>query len=201
VSPLSPPPLPRAAEGLQNLLNERKIIRAALKTGEEESKVLPPLEIAQILLEGGVIAYDTNLVTGGFGAKYFGAGGFVEYRVDQVRIYLRAVDVRTGRILKSVSTTKSVLSREVDAGVFRFVSYKRLLEVETGLTTNEPAQLAVLGAIEKAVASLIIEGLLEKIWILQNPEDMRSPVIQQYLEDRNLSVAQELQPLAKVNIR
>jgi curli production assembly/transport component CsgG len=35
--------------------------------------------------------------------------------------------------------------------VFRYVNFKRLLEVETGYTTNEPIQMAVTEAIEKAV--------------------------------------------------
>ncbi len=177
--------IPIEREGLQNLLTERKIIRASLKNGEA-SEELPPLEIAQVILEGGIIAYDSNLITGGLGARYFGAGGNVQFRADQVRIYLRAVDVRTGRVLKSVSTTKSILSREVDAGIFRFVSYKRLLEVETGLTTNEPAQLAVLGAIEKAVTALIIEGTVDGIWSLREQTDINSPIFADYLEEKGL---------------
>lgn len=182
--------IPIEREGLQNLLTERKIIRAALKKDEDTEVALPPLDVAQVLLEGGVVAFDTNLVTGGFGAKYFGAGGFVEYRVDQVRIYLRAVDVRSGQVLKSVSTTKSVLSREVDAGIFRYVSYKRLLEVETGLTTNEPAQMAVLGAIEKAVTALVIEGIIDRTWALKNPGDLESSqVIRNYLEEKGLHIS------------
>lgn len=180
--------VPIEREGLQNILTERKILRASLKNNGQDDIHVPTLETAQVLFEGGVIAYDTNLVTGGFGAKYFGAGGSVEYRMDQVWIYLRAVDVRTGRILKSTSTTKTILSREVDAGIFRYVSYKRLLEVETGLTTNEPTQLAVVGAIEKAVSSLIVEGIVDGLWELKNPGDIKSPIIQNYLKDRGLHI-------------
>jgi len=70
--------------------------------------------------------------------------------------------------------------------LFRFVSLQRLLEVETGLTTNEPAQLCVLEALEKAVTGLIIEGIIDRLWALKNPEDMNSPVIQSYLKERGI---------------
>lgn len=179
--------IPIEREGLQNLLTERKIVRASLKAqGLNEETELPPLEVAQLIVEGGVIAYDTNLTTGGLGAKYFGLGGDIQYRVDQVRISLRAVDVRSGRILKSITTTKTILSREIAAGVFRYLKFKRLLEAEGGLTTNEPAQLAVLGAIEKAVIGLIVEGACENLWELQNAADFNRPVIRDYLEERGL---------------
>lgn len=179
-------------EGLANLLSERQIIRSTVEEyrqhlSKEEQKnlpVLPPLMYASIILEGGIIAYETNVVTGGLGVKYFGAGGFGEIRRDQVTIYLRAVSVKNGKILNSVTTTKSILSRGVDLGIFRFVRLKRLLEVETGFTTNEPPQMSVKEAVEKAVHDLIIEGILDGIWNLKNPEDINSEVIQRYLRER-----------------
>jgi curli production assembly/transport component CsgG len=177
--------IPVEREGLQNLLTERKIIRAALKRqNQDPDKILPPLSQAQILLEGGIIGYESNIATGGDGARYFGIGASRQYRIDQVSIYLRAIDIRTGRILNTVSTTKSILSREVTAGVFKYVSYKRLLEIETGYTTNEPGTMCVQEAIEKAVLSLIVDGLLDKNWALKNNKDMKSPVISAYLEEK-----------------
>lgn len=175
-------------EATLNLLKEREIVnltREQYKSDQGKSlPPLPPLLYASMILEGGIISYDTNVITGGFGAKYFGLGGHVEYRRDQITIYLRAVSVQSGKILKSVSTTKTILSKEVQLGIFRFVSLKRLLEVETGLTINEPPHMAVLQGIEKAVLSLIIEGILDEIWALKNPEDIKSPVIQSYLEEK-----------------
>jgi curli production assembly/transport component CsgG len=180
--------VPIEREGLANLLNERKIIRSTRMQyeaeGDQKLTALPPLLYAGVLLEGGIIGYDTNLITGGFGAKYFGAGGYGELRKDKVTIYLRLTSVKNGAVLKSVSTTKSILSREVDFGIYRFVSIKRLLEVETGLSTNEPPSICVLEAIEKAVYDLIIEGILDGIWELKNPEDINSAAIQNYLKER-----------------
>lgn len=177
--------IPVEREGLQDLLTERKIIRAANQaTYGENAQDPPPLLYSQVLLEGGIVAYETNTLSGGAGARYFGVGASEEYRVDQVTVYLRAVDISTGRILNSVSTTKSIYSIEVRTGVFRFVHYKRLLELEAGYTTNEPAQLCVLEAIEKAVLSLIVEGLVDNHWVLKDPMQMNAPVIQAYLEEK-----------------
>lgn len=176
---------PVEREGLQNLLTERKIIRASLQNQKRNpDNFLPPLSFAQIMLEGGIIGYDHDIVTGGDGIRYFGIGASEQYRMDQVTIYLRAVDIRTGRIVHSVSTSKLVFSREVSTGVFRYVSFKRLLETEAGYTTNEPLQLCVQQAIEKAVLSLVIDGILDKKWALKNPDDIKSPVIRNYLKEK-----------------
>ena len=180
--------IPIEREGFNRLLKEREIINETRKNYEnsegESLPPLPPLLSTGILLEGGIISYDTNVITGGFGAKYFGLGGHIEHRKDQVTIYLRAVSVESGKILKSVSTTKTILSKEVQLGIFRYVSLRKLLEAETGPTTNEPPQMCVLEALEKAVLSLIIEGVIDGIWALKNPEDIKSPVIQSYLEEK-----------------
>lgn len=179
---------PIERESLLNLLNERKIIRSTrLQYQNEQGQkmpALPPLLFAGVLLEGGIIAYDTNLLTGGFGARYFGVGGSGKTRRDSVTIYLRLVSTQNGQVLKTVSTTKSVLSRQVDFGIYRFVSVKRLLEVEAGLSTNEPPSMCVLEAIEKAVSDLIIEGIQDGLWTLKNPEDINSPIIQNYLKEK-----------------
>lgn len=155
-------------ENLQNLLQERRIIRS---TREEDAQVngtkaerLKPLLFAGILLEGGIVSYDTNIVTGGLGARYFGIGGSTQYRQDRVTVYLRAVSTNSGEILKTVYVSKTILSQALDASFFRFVNFQRLLEVETGFTRNEPVQLAVTEAIEKSVRSLIIEGIRDGIW-------------------------------------
>ncbi|MBB5282538.1 curli production assembly/transport component CsgG [Rhabdobacter roseus] len=151
-------------ENVSNLLNERKIIRSSMAQYKNENDNLPPLLFAGVILEGGVVSYDANVITGGAGLRYFGAGGSTQYRQDRVTVYLRAVATKSGKILKTVYTSKTVLSQAVDVGLFRFVKFKRLLEAETGYTTNEPAQLAVTEAIEKAVQSLIIEGIRDGLW-------------------------------------
>lgn len=163
-------------ENISNLLNERKIIRSSIAQYKPDNENLPPLLFAGIILEGGIVSYDANIITGGAGLKYFGTGGSTQYRQDRVTVYLRAVATKTGKILKTVYTSKTILSQSVDVGVFRFVKFKRLLETETGYTTNEPSQLAVTEAIEKSVQSLILEGVRDGLWN-EDPKqysDMRS---------------------------
>ncbi len=154
-------------EGLQNLLTERKIIRASQKKADTPVNIqgeLPPLQAANLMLEGGIIAYDTNVRSGGEGARYLGIDISREYRVDQVSVNLRAVDVRSGQVLANVMTSKTIYSVGRSAGVFKFIEFKKLLEAEVGYTTNEPAQLCVLSAIESAVGHLVAQGIERKMW-------------------------------------
>jgi curli production assembly/transport component CsgG len=176
---------PVERENLQNLLTERKIVRA-LETPQDKNSPginLPALVPATILIEGGIVAYETNVRTGGAGARYLGVGAKTQYRVDQVTINLRSVDIRSGQILNSVSTTKTIYSYELSTGVFRFVNFKELLELEAGYTRNEPSQLCVREAIEAAVVHLIVQGLQDKMWALKNETDRTSPVLQAYLKE------------------
>ena len=154
-------------EGLQNLLTERKIIRASQKKADTPINIqgeLPPLQAANLMLEGGIIAYDTNVRSGGEGARYLGIDIAREYRIDQVSVNLRAVDVRSGQVLANVMTSKTIYSVARSAGVFKFIEFKKLLEAEVGYTTNEPAQLCVLSAIESAVGHLVAQGIERKMW-------------------------------------
>ncbi len=175
-------------EGLSNLLNERKIIRSsrANYTDDQGKKLqsLPPLLYAGVILEGGIVSYDSNIMTGGLGAKYFGLGGSTQYRQDRITIYLRAVSTQNGRVLKTVYTTKTILSHAVDVGFYRFIEFKRLLEAEGGYSYNEPIQICVTEAIEKAVHSMIIEGVLDNLWELKDPENVKTVAFQQYFEEK-----------------
>lgn len=174
---------PIERENISNLLNERKIIRSSREQYNDPSP-LPPLLFAGIILEGGIISYEANVLTGGAGIRYFGAGASGQYREDRITVYLRAVSTKNGRILKTVYTTKTILSQMVDVGLFRYVEFKRLLEAETGFTYNEPTEMAVTAAIEKAVYSLIIEGILDGYWDLKNPADLSSEAIVNYLNEK-----------------
>lgn len=154
-------------ENIGDLMSERQLISQSVshyKGGEK----LPSLLLAGIILEGGIVSYDANTITGGAGLRFFGTGGSSQYRQDRVTVYLRAVSTKTGKILKIVYTSKTILSQAIDAGTFRYVSFKRLLEVETGYATNEPAQMAVTEAIEKAVQSLVLEGIQDKLWAVDD---------------------------------
>tara|TARA_R100000306_G_scaffold24583_3_gene27761 strand:- start:63492 stop:64889 length:1398 start_codon:yes stop_codon:yes gene_type:complete len=174
---------PIERENLGNLLNERNIIRTTRNEYNSKPERLTPLLFAGIILEGGIISYDTNILTGGVGARYFGAGASSQYRQDRITVYLRAVSTSTGEVLKTVNASKTILSQGVDVGLFRFVNFQRLLEVETGFTKNEPSQMAVQEAIEKAVELLILEGVKDKLWgTSEGPEKDKELIAQYELE-------------------
>lgn len=155
--------VPIEREGLANLLNERKIINSTRSQNGDGTR-LAPLLFAGIIMEGGIIGYDTNIITGGAGVRYFGAGVSGQFRKDQVTIYLRAVSTQTGRILNTVHTTKSIISQKLDGGLFRFVDASRVLEAEAGYTYNEPPVMAVTEAIDEALRQLIIQGVEGGLW-------------------------------------
>lgn len=155
---------------LQSLLQERQIIqntRTALMGKNAQS--LPPLRFAGVLLDGGVIGYDTNETTGGIGANYLGIGGNVSYRQDIVSVALRAVSVQTGRVLASVTTTKTIYSINVGGNAFQFAAVDALLQADIGVSKNSPATLAVREGIQLAVYSLIFEGVKNNLWEFANP--------------------------------
>jgi curli production assembly/transport component CsgG len=155
---------------LQPLLQERQIIqntRTAL--GGKSNGNLPPLRFAGIILEGGVVGYDTNETTGGIGANYLGLGGNAQYRQDIITVALRAVSVQTGRVLASVTTTKIVYSVNVSGTGFKFAAVDALLQADLGFTKNSPATLAVREGIQLAVYSLIFEGVKSRLWEFRDP--------------------------------
>lgn len=175
-------------ENLSNLLNERNIIRSTRaefnknKTGKGASN-LPALLFAGVLLEGGVISYDTNIITGGAGARYLGIGGSTEYRQDRITVYLRAVSTSTGKIMKTVYISKTILSQALALNLFKYVKFQRLLESEVGFTKNEPVQLAMKEAIDKAVENLIIEGIVDGLWMPKGGKPVVKIVKDNYLKE------------------
>jgi curli production assembly/transport component CsgG len=174
-------------ERLDNVLRERAVIREmrASYLGEKtvNPQALPPLLFAGLLLEGGIIGYDSSTKTGGAGGRFLGIGGSTKYREDTVTVYLRAVSVKTGEVLSSVSVRKSIASTAIGADAFRYVAFKQLIELEAGVTYNEPDQLALRQAIEEAVYSLIIEGSVQNLWCINAPAEQTTALVRDYLAD------------------
>ena len=180
-------------ESLRNLLNERQIIREMRERylGEQgvNPQALPALLFAGVLLEGGIVGYDTNTVTGGAGAAFLGIGGRTEYRQDTVTVYLRAVSVRTGEVLTTVTASKTIASQSIGANAFRYVGFKELLQAEAGYTTNEPDQVALQQAIEKAVYAMVLEGVELKLWEFADA-NAGFPLLSEYQRERDGEVDQ-----------
>lgn len=150
--------------GLDNLTKERQIIRSTRESFNETQKV-KPLLFAGLLMEGGVVGYESNVKSGGAGARYLGIGGSKEYRQDSVTISLRTVSVSTGKILIEVLVTKSILSASVQSDVFRFYNNAtELVEIESGIVENESINIALQMAVETAVLQTIEEGYEQEYW-------------------------------------
>ena len=157
---------------LDNLLKERQIIRNTRQSYDgKDAKKLKALLFAGVLIEGGIVGYDTNMETGGLGARYLGIGIHDEYRKDMVTVGMRLISVQTGEVLLAVSTQKTILSTKVGLNVFRFLDMgTKLLETEAGFTQNESITYAVRKAIEASVVELVKNGEKQKLWKFKKGE-------------------------------
>ena len=164
--------------GLDNLIKERQLIRNQREVYEgKEAKPLKPLTVAGILLEGGIIGYDSNIRSGGNGARFLGIGGSQQYRVDEVTVSLRLISISSGEVLMTNAVTKTIYSTAHNVGVLRFVDAgTKALELENGSALNEPTTYAVRVAIEQAVYELITEGQRKGLWSYKRPEEKRNDV-------------------------
>jgi curli production assembly/transport component CsgG len=151
--------------GMDNILRERQLIRNTRENYQEDNLALQPMKFAGIILEGGIVGYDSNITTGGNGAMYLGVGSAAEYRVDTVTVAMRLVSVSTGRVLVSVAAEKTIASYRQGANAFKFLDLgTQALEIETGYSVNEPTNYAVRQAIEAAVIELIYQGATQNLW-------------------------------------
>ena len=153
--------------GIDNLVRERQIVRST-REDHNENKGLQPLLFAGIIIEGAIIGYDTNITSGGRGARALGIGHTTTYRKDVVTFSLRGVSVLTGEILLNVQTKKTILSVGTGFDVFKFVDTDtNLIEIEDGVADNESVTVAVRSAIEASVVAMIRQGDDRGFWKLQ----------------------------------
>ena len=150
--------------GLESLTKERQIIRSTRDSFEEDSAV-KPLLFAGLLVQGGVLSYDTNIKSGGLGARYLGIGSSKEYREDLITISLRLVSVSTGEVLIEVLVSKSIISVGLSQDLFRFIDQgTKLIEVEGGVAENESTSIALQKAIEEGVLEITKLGINKGYW-------------------------------------
>ena len=152
-------------KGIDNLTRERQIIRQTRQTFEDKSQQ-EPLLFAGLIIEGGIVDYNTNLLSGGMGARYLGIGNSKQYREDTVVISLRLVSVSTGEILIEILTSKTILSVGLSNDFFRFIADgTKLVEFESGNAMNESKSIAIQAAMETAVVELIMQGREKGYWL------------------------------------
>jgi len=153
-------------QGIEHLVRERQIIRSTRKEyADEKSQGVGPLLFAGMIIEGGIIGYDTNIETGGQGARTLGIGFSRKYRKDVVTVSIRAVSVLSGEILLNVQAKKTILSYGTGGDVFRFTEQgTQLVEYEDGVGNNESVTYAVRTSIEAGVLELIYQGHDRGLW-------------------------------------
>ena len=171
--------------GIDALVRERQIIRSgraeAAKVMGIEAEGIGPLLFAGMIIEGGIIGFDTNLKTGGRGARTLGINLSNAYRQDAVTVSVRAVSVLTGEILLNVQTKKTILSYGGGGDVFRFIEQgTQLIEFEDGVGNNESVTYAVRAAIEAAVLEMVYQGHDRGFWTIDG-----DPRHQHNAEDTN----------------
>jgi curli production assembly/transport component CsgG len=152
--------------GIDNLTKERTIIRQ-MREAYEGGKAQPlmPMQFAGLILEGGIVGYDSTTTSGGAGMRVFGIGKQTQWSTDVVTVGLRAVSVNTGKVLATVTVQKTILSTADSATALKFFDQgTQAFEAEAGLTINEPGTYATKATVELAVVELIKEGQRKGVW-------------------------------------
>ena len=159
--------------GIDSLIKERQLVRQMREqVSGEEAAPLPPLMVAGLILEGGIIDYNSNTKTGGNGARMLGIGPYQQYAEDQVIISMRLVSVQTGEVLVATTVEKNLLSTSEGFTVFRFFDMgTKAFEFDGQQTSNEAGNYAIRSAIETAVVELIKDGERKGLWRFKQKEE------------------------------
>ena len=163
-------------ESLQSLLQERKLIRTTRQiTQGDKAKPLGPMLYAGAYLTGGIIGYDSNTLSGGYGHRILGIGYSAQYRQDTVTVMLRLINVVSGEVELVVMMEKTIVSVGAGRDKFTYLDLDtKLLEVELGGAINEPVTYAVRKTIEGAVVELVTAGEKKGLWKYK-PEPWKDP--------------------------
>ena len=168
---------------LPSLLQERKLIRSTRQQVDgEKAESLPPLLFAGAYITGGVVGYDSDIKSGGFGARILGIQANRQYRQDIVTIILRLVNVQTGEVVITTTIEKTIVSTSVGSDIFKYFDTDTMLvEVEAGYARNEPVTFALRKAIEKGVVDLIHSGIAKDLWAF-DIEEVIVPEVKDYID-------------------
>lgn len=152
--------------GLDNLLKERQMIKQTREIYDgDKAKMLPPLTLAGVIIEGGIIDYNSNTLTGGTGARFLGIGPFTQYTQDLVVISLRLVSVTSGEILTTVTIEKNLLSTSDGITALKFFNKAtEAFEFDSSQTFNEPGNYALRSAIETGITEMLKKGEQQGLW-------------------------------------
>lgn len=206
--------------GLDNLTKERLIITQMRQAYEgANAQKLMPLQFAGMIIEGGIIGYDSGLESGGVGYNFLGIGPTTQYSKDVITISLRAVSVNTGKIVAAISVTKTVYStgdaiaifKSIDPGSISSIiqqvgapntgsqsAIAGIFQFESGITINEATTIALKAAVESAVVELIKEGQRKGVWEYKYPMVPEKPW---YNFSQNKTQPQEVKAVPVVEVK
>ena len=172
---------------LASLLQERKLIRTTRQLASgENAEPLPALLFAGAYITGGIVGYDSDIKSGGIGARVLGIQANKQYREDIVTIILRLVNVQTGEVVITTTVEKTIVSTSTGSDVFKYFDADTMLvEIEAGYAKNEPVTFAVRKAIEKGVVDLIHLGAQKELWKFSVDEVVEVPQIKDYVDIGN----------------
>ena len=172
---------------LASLLQERKLIRTTRQLANgENAEPLPALLFAGAYITGGIVGYDSDIKSGGIGARVLGIQANKQYREDIVTIILRLVNVQTGEVVITTTVEKTIVSTSTGSDVFKYFDADTMLvEIEAGYAKNEPVTFAVRKAIEKGVVDLIHLGAQKELWKFSVDEGAEVPQIKDYVDIGN----------------
>ena len=149
---------------LDSIVKERQLIRNTRELHGDKD-VLDAMLFAGIIIEGGIVGYDTDVMSGGSGARMLGLGVQEEYRIDCITVAMRVISVQNGEVLLSVATEKTIASSRTGASVFKFLDMgTKALEIESGVGFNEPINYATRAAIEQGIIEIIYQGANKGLW-------------------------------------
>lgn len=157
--------------GLDDLIKERQLIRNQRETYEgQNAQPIAPLLISGIMIQGGIVGYDSNVGSGGIGAALLGINASTQYRTDEVTVVMRLISVHTGEVLISAGASKTILSTGINGGTMKFVDLgTKSVQIEAGINVNEPTTYAVRLATEAAVVDMIKKGADKGLWKFTKP--------------------------------
>ena len=195
-------------ESLQSLLQERKLIRTTRQmTQGDAAKPLGPMLYAGAYLTGGIVGYDSNTLSGGYGHRILGIGIKAQYRQDTVTVVLRLINVVTSEVELVVMVEKTIMSVGAGKDKFKYLDLDtKLLEVEFGAALNEPVTYAVRKTIEGAVVELINAGEVRGLWKYKpkpepEPESFDAPALnEEELLEEIIETDNEVRETAKEEI-
>lgn len=174
--------------GLDNLLKERQMIKQTREIYDgDKAKMLPPLTLAGVMIEGGIIDYNSSTLTGGTGARFLGIGPFTQYTQDLVVISLRLISVTSGEILTTVTVEKNLLSTSDGITALKFFNQStQAFEFDSGQTFNEPGNYALRSAIEAGITEMLRKGEQQGLWKYKEvPKEIKSDMGLKFEKDLN----------------